>query len=369
MANSEHEVRRIRVARGISQGELARRAGISRQALGAIESGTYQPGVEVALAIARELGEAVERLFDSPEPQRLGASWADETKPRSGQHVVLGRVGGRLVAFARPVVDLRLVPAAGRLEHVDGGRVAVAALYSREEIDGALLIAGCDPAVALLADWLSRHHAGATVVPVRRSSRDALTALLKGRVHIAGVHLRDPGSGEYNLEPVRRALGTRRARLVNFARWELGVATAPHNPAGIRGWEDLARPGLRIVNRERGAGARMALDEGLAELGVDGRRVAGYQRELRGHLEVAAAVAAGEADLGVTIRVAADAYGLGFIPLREERYDLVIPEREVGSMPVRAALEALNSRRFGRELAALCAYDTADTGQVMAHLG
>ncbi len=219
-----------------------------------------------------------------------------------------------------------------------------------------------------MADWLTRHHAPVSVCAISCSSRAAMTAVSRGEVHVAGVHLRDPKSGDYNLEAVRRALGRRRVMLVNFVLWELGLAVAAGNPRGIRGFEDLARSGVRLVNRELGSGARFALDEAFAALRIDARRITGYDRELPGHLEVAGAVAAREADAGVTIRVAADAYGVGFIALREERYDLVIPEREADHAAVRAMLDALNSRRFARELSELCSYDTNQTGRVLARL-
>src|SRR5208282_2240629 len=115
------------------------------------------------------------------------------------------------------------------------------------------------------------------------------------------------------------------------------------------------RSGLRIVNREDGSGARSVLDQALGELGLQPGRIAGYQFEVGGHLEVAAAIAAGLADVGVTIRLGADAYGLHFLAHRDERYDLVIME----------LLDALNSRRFAREISQLCAYDTAQMGQVI----
>ncbi|MGH7906575.1 MAG: substrate-binding domain-containing protein [Candidatus Binataceae bacterium] len=366
---SEKEVGRLRRQLGISQSELARRAGISRQALNAIESGAYQPGVETALKISRELGTTVERLFGPPEAETISANWADDHAPQPGTRVALGRVGGRLMAFAQPAVDLKLAPAAGLLGRAARGQVTVTALRSREELDTALLIAGCDPAVAILGDWLGRHHSAAKLVALPRSSRAALAALSKAHVHVAGIHLRDPRSGEYNLASSRRFIGGRKAVLINFARWELGIAAAAGNPLGIGGWDDLARPGLKIVNREPGAGARMALDEALIKLGIGAERIAGYGRELRGHLEIAGAIAAGQADFGVTIRVAAEAYGAGFIPLREERYDLVIPKTEMDDAGVKSMLDTLNSRRFARELSALCGYDTSDTGRVMAELG
>ncbi len=182
------------------------------------------------------------------------------------------------------------------------------------------------------------------------------------------MHLRDARNGEYNLSPVRQALGKRRAVLIHFGQWELGLATGAGNPLKIGGFSDLGRPRLRIANREQGSGARAALDEELAKLGLKAERIPGYRNEFGGHLEVAAAIASGLADAGVTIRVAAEAYGLDFVPIRVERYELVIPGREMDSAPVVAMLDALNSRRFAREVSQLCGYDTEQMGQVVARI-
>ncbi len=391
--HSGEMVRRARTARGLTQDELARRAGLSRQALSAIESGVYQPGVAVALALARELGHSVEALFGSAgEPALLEADWAEATgdaplgaspvasasAARNAPHgaptpparpaVALGRVGGRLVALAQPPPAMRLAAAAGVLEHVAGRHARVAAFRTQQEIDATLLIAGCDPAVSILADWMGRHRPATTLAPLTRSSRAALAALLEGRVHAAGVHLCDRKGGEYNLAAVRETLKRRRGVMVNFARWELGLGVRRGNPLDLRSIADLARPGMRIVNREAGSGARLVLDQALAELKIVPRRIVGYTRELSGHLEVAAAIAAGEAEAGLTLRVAAEAWGLGFVPVREERYDLVILQRETDSPPVRAMLDALNSGIFASEVSQLCAYDTARMGQVIARL-
>lgn len=370
-------VRRARLSRGMSQDALAREAGISRQALSAIESGAYQPGVAVALRLARVLDRTVESLFGAREKaEHLSATFAGgESAAGVGSSgaarrpVALARVGKRIVAVARPAACLSLAAASGIVERVVRRRAEVASLRSRAEIDSTLLIAGCDPAVSILGDWLVRHHAPVNAFAVPCSSRGALAELIGGRAHAAGVHIRDPNSGEYNLALARRALGSRRGVLVNFARWELGLVTARGNPAGIRGFADLARPRVRLVNRPPGSGARLALDESLAELKLSCVKIRGYDREAPGHLEVAAAIATGEADVGVAIRVAAEAYALGFIPLRQERYDLVIAESEIATPPVAAMLDALNSSRFTRELSALCSYDTSQTGRVVARLG
>jgi putative molybdopterin biosynthesis protein len=378
MATSkEQQLRRVRLVKGMTQDELARRAGISRQALSAIESGSYQPGVRVALALAHELGESVEALFGAPaSPAHVDAVWmggdtssqhrATPAAPRRA--VALGRVGGRLVALSQPPPTLRLASAAGVLEHAKGRRARVAVFRSGAEIEATLMVAGCDPAVAVLGDFLGRSGSGISLAPLGSTSRVALSALLSGGVHAAGVHLGDRKGGEYNLAAVKEVVGRRRAIMVNFASWELGLSVRRGNPMRIESIADLAETGARIANREPGSGARRVLDQALKELKIASHSIAGYEREFSGHLEVAAAVAAGDADAVLTLRVAAEAWGLGFVPVRAERYDLVILDRETGSAPVKALLDALNSSRFANELAALSGYDTGSTGRVIARL-
>jgi molybdate-binding protein len=273
-----------------------------------------------------------------------------------------------VVAISQSAARLTLVAGGGMLEHAAHRRAEISTFLSKDEIDATLLIAGCDPAVAILADWLARARSPVATSSLACASEQALATLLAGRVHAAGVHLRDARNGEYNLSPVRAAIGKRRATLIHFGQWELGLATAANNPLKIVGFSDLERPKLRIVNREQGSGARAALDEELARLGLNADRIAGYKNELGGHLEVAAAIASGQADLAVTIRVAAEAYGLDFISIRVERYDLVIPGREMDCAPVVAMLDALNSRRFAGEVSQLCGYDTTQMGQVVARI-
>jgi putative molybdopterin biosynthesis protein len=372
MSAAGERIRTLRSARGITQLELARRAGISRQALGAIEAGLYHPSVTVALSLARELGETVESLFAEQTEEsctRIDASWSDPhaVAARSACKVALARVGRRIVAMPQPSARLSLSSAAGIADSIGPRRATVSTYWSQAEIDGTLLIAGCDPAVAILADWFARRRFPVTAVAVRCSSNKALSILARGGAHVAGIHLRDPKSGEYNLSWVRNTISRKPLMMVNFARWELGLAVSARNPLNIRGFADLMRPRVRIVNREKGSGARLTLDEALNELGVTADRVKGYTRELPGHLEVAEAIALGQADAGVTIRVAAEAYGLDFIPLRQERYDLVFHEEsELG--PVKAMLDALNSGRFAREVSQLCGYDTSEMGKELARI-
>jgi molybdate-binding protein len=156
--------------------------------------------------------------------------------------------------------------------------------------------------------------------------------------------------------------------VVTFARWEVGLAVRAGNSLGIATIADLMQPRLRIANREPGSGARAILDSGLKHAGIRRDQIAGYRSEYGGHLEVANAIASSQADAGVTLRVAADAYDLEFIPLQEERYDLVILAAEADTAPVRAMLDTLNSGIFAREITQLCGYDTEPMGRVVARL-
>src|SRR5215472_11997311 len=366
------KVRTARLERGIGQGQLAAEAEISRQALSAIESGVYAPNVTVALRLAQALGKTVEGLFGDAGFERVTAFVLKETGARqssAGTHVGLARVGGRLVAVPRPATLLSLLPAGGMVEQISPeGKARVASFRTPTEIDATLLIAGCDPAVAVVSDYLAHRTPFVELIGCQCSSRSALDCVASGRSHVGGTAFRDPGTGQYNVAAVRRKFGRRPVTVINFARWELGLASRP-GVRRIAAIEDLAGPGVRIANRQSGAGARIALDEALAHLGIAPARVAGYDSELAGHLEVAEEIAAGRADAGLTLRVAAEAFGLSFSPLREERYDLVIPRREEQSTAVRALLESLSSSRLASEVSRMCYYDTSEMGKVLAEPG
>jgi putative molybdopterin biosynthesis protein len=177
-------------------------------------------------------------------------------KDRRLRRAALGRVGGRVVVVPRQTSCLTLAAAAGTVERMVRNHAAVSTYHIQEEIDSTLLIAGCDPAVAMLIELMARTGSRVGVVALPCSSGKTLAALAEGSVHAAGIHLPDPKSGDYNRAPVRRTIGGHRMRLVNLARWKVGLVSSQGNPRGIRGLLDLARPNVRIVNRDRGSGAR-----------------------------------------------------------------------------------------------------------------
>jgi putative molybdopterin biosynthesis protein len=190
-----------------------------------------------------------------------------------------------------------------------------------------------------------------------------LMALAQNEADIAGVHLWDEATDSYNLPYVCRLLPGRRVVLLTLAHRSLGLITATGNPHQVKKLDDLARPGLRLVNRQSGSGTRVWLDAQLKTLAIVPQTLAGYGREEVTHMGVAQAIQQGTADAGLGIHAAAAAYGLHFIPLTQERYDLVFPEA-VWQTPAAQALAAIiRSEPFKEMVQALDGYDTAVTGQ------
>jgi putative molybdopterin biosynthesis protein len=338
----------IRRRRGISAAQLARAAGVSRQTIYAMEAGDYVPNTTLALGLARILEVHVEDLFQlESELQAPAKPVAAEVlhvgEPlRKGQPVQLCEVGKRLIAVPAEPQPAVLPLADGVLveQTRNSGTASVRAFPADGSESKRLLVAGCDPGIALLAHHLSR-TAGIELIVASSSSRQSLNWLKEGFVHIAGSHLRDASTGDYNLAVVRKLFPRGGVKVVTFAIWEQGLVFAAGNPKNIRSAADLARDNVeknadagkhsaagkhavRVVNRESGAGSRDLLDSELQRAGIDSKNVLGYERVAYGHLPAALAVSLGEADCCIATRSAAQAFGLGFLPLATERYDLVI---------------------------------------------
>jgi len=375
MAKIESGLRRARLKSGFKQSELAERAGISRQTLSVLESGRGQPATLIALRLARVLGCRVEELFWlRDEGGELTAELAGDAQLRNSKpdRALVGSVAGRWVAHALSREDpLALTTPADALlvrSRQPDQMVRLRALRPLEALEANVLVSGCDPGLAVLAGRVQDRWPGQRLCWIPVSSAAALKALARGHVHVAGAHLFDEETREYNVPFVRRAFGSRPMVVVTFAHLEEGFAVAKGNPRRIRKLEDVARPEVRFVNREPGAGARRLLDRLLRKARVPSSAVGGYQRLLGGHLQVAQAVAMGAADAGIVARSAAIAHGLDFVPLSEERFDLVFPKE--WSTDARAAriVETLEGRAFRRELASLGGYDTRQSGQVVTGL-
>ncbi len=373
----ESRVRAARVEKGLSQAELAEAAGLTRQAVYSIESGHYLPNVTTALALARTLDRRVEDLFtiDSAATMIDGELLGQKQGPPPTARAKVWSVGERTLVL--PVeslgVSLTYSTAADGLIVGPAGpaarghrRVRVQLLQDARILRQQVVVAGCDPAIQLVAERLRQHRESASVLGWPMGSTAAVEALKRGEVHIAGLHVVDPRSGEANLPFVRRHLGDKAVTLVTFATWEAGLLVKGGNPKAIRGPADLARKDVRLVNREEGSGARLLLDQRLKAEGIKPASVRGHGDLVSSHLDVGRRVAEGAADAGVGVEAIARLLGLAFIPLQTERYDLVIPSAFLTGHPgVSRLLEALVSREVRAEIGALGGYSTRDTGKVV----
>lgn len=223
-----------------------------------------------------------------------------------------------------------------------------------------------DICLDLLAQFLA--DSGARFTSANAGSLGGLLALQRGDAHLAGSHLLDPASGEYNLAAVRQHLPDQPVVVLTLMHREQGLMVAPGNPQQIRGLTDLIRDDLRFVNRQRGAGTRVLLDYRLQQLGIVPTQIQGYRREEFTHLAVATAVLSGTADCGLGIAAAARALNLDFIPLEQERYDLVIPRQHYESDLLRPLLELIAGSKLRRAIGELPGYDTTHMGEVVIEL-
>jgi len=368
----QNRVGEIRKSRGVGASELARRVGVSRQTIYAIELGTYVPNTEVALNLAKELEVTVDELFLLQDgPQKAAESLAAEVLSSGpsvkGQPVRVCQIGSRWVSVPVSASPYYMPEADGIIKRTGktNGRADLVVFAKEEAAQKRLVLAGCDPATGLLARMVER-ISGVEIVSAAASSKLALTWLSEGKVHVAGSHLEDPKTGEFNLPYLRKQFPSEDFSVVTFARWEEGFVVATGNPKRIRKIEDLARKNVRFANREPGSGSRGLLDTLLDKAGMDGEKVQGYDRIAHGHLAAAYCVVSREADVCLATRSAAQTFGLDFVPLHSERYDLVMRKRTADLPAVKAFLDVLQRATLRRKLEVLAGYDTSQTGTVLA---
>jgi len=290
--------------------------------------------------------------------------------------VVVGQVGEKMLAapISRGAgVITSLVRADGLVvlprgvQGVDAGQtVSVRLMHSRAEIAQTIFCIGShDVILDLLAQFLSERDR--RLVSANVGSQGGLVALRRGEAHMAGSHLLDPLTGEYNLRYIREYLPEVPVQVVGFVHRQQGLIVRPGNPRQLRSLQDLAG-GVTFINRQRGAGTRVLLDYHLNLLGMDAANVKGYDDEEYTHLGVAAAVSSGRADCGMGIPAAAQALGLDFVPLYEERYDLIIPQVFAGGTLLAPLFDLLHSRKFQDAVKSLPGYDTAIMGTLIAEV-
>lgn len=226
-----------------------------------------------------------------------------------------------------------------------------------------IVLCGQDIILDVLSNYITQ--AGVRCLRSYVGSYDALTALYKDEVQVASSHLWDGESGAYNIPYVRRLLPGVPSVVVHLTRRMQGFYVAPGNPKGIREWKDLLKPGITMVNREKGSGSRVLLDEHMKLLGIPSSSIEGYRNEVQSHIAVASAVARGRADVAVgSEKVARQVDGVDFVPLQEEKYDLVVKREAFDSRPIRVMMGILESGIMKDEFSGLGGYDTSDMGRI-----
>jgi molybdate-binding protein/DNA-binding XRE family transcriptional regulator len=358
-------LRLARQARGFSQQQLAGMAGVSRQAVSAIEAGHSDPSLRVALTVARVLGMTVEEVFGPGDtPAEI------EAEPVAGlggpgARIALAPVGERFVALplaGDTVTRVGFLPAGGLAGTEPGLVQPIAPPLS------TLVVAGCDPAFPLLEAPLALLDPPVGFAWWPCGSEQALRLAAAGLVHVAGAHLPDRPGDDYDTKQAAKLLGDQGAEVIGFSAWREGLVLAPWLAGAVTGVADLARLGLRLVNREAGSEARQVLDRELATHNIKPDALTGYDTRATGHLQVASAIAAGLADAGVCSEPAALAYGLPFVPLADERFDLVIPGSAAESREVQSLVRVLSSPWLLAQLDTLPGYDASRCGEHIATL-
>lgn len=296
--------------------------------------------------------------------------------------VVVGRVGERLLAapLARGAgvitslvrADGLLILPRGEQGAEAGGQVRVRLLRSTADLERTIFCIGShDVILDLLAQFLSEHDR--RFVSANVGSQGGLVALKRGEAHLAGSHLLDPETGDYNLAAIRQYLSGVPVRLIAFVEREQGLMVRRGNPKGIKNLKGLTSPGaspersrrITFVNRQRGAGTRVLLDYHLNLMGIAAPDIRGYNQEEYTHLGVAAAVASGRADCGLGIPAAAQALNLDFVPLFHERYDLVIPRSFAESDLFAPLFDVIRGAPFRNAVSALPGYDVRRMGEMI----
>jgi putative molybdopterin biosynthesis protein len=245
-----------------------------------------------------------------------------------------------------------------------GEQVKVRLYRSKSEIERTIFCIGShDLTLDLLAQFLAEHDRRLASANV--GSQGGLVALRRGEAHLAGSHLLDPQTGEYNISYIRQYMPDIQVKVVALVGREQGLIVKRGNPRGIKGLADLTRPEVRFVNRQRGAGTRVLLDYHLKQMRVSPESIVGYAQEEYTHLGVAAAVASGRADCGLGIAAAAQALDLDFVPLFQERYDLIIPKEHARSDLLAPLFSLLAGGEFRAAVSHLMGYDVSVMGMII----
>jgi molybdate-binding protein/DNA-binding XRE family transcriptional regulator len=345
----------------LSQVELARRAGLTRQAVNSIERGLSVPAVTTALRLAEVLDCPVTALFQKSEPEETLSVDLPDGVNFSENRVHLAEVGGRWIAIPSQASQMDAFDeASGRLISREGSRGEVKLLAAADQLRRNLLVAGCDPALGILRNLWNRTPEGGIFCWQNLSSTAAVHALQRGEAHVAGVHFPNPETQRHAI-----ALLPMEVIVVRFARWEQGWMLSRGNPLQFRSEEDLISPRVRLINRNEGAGSRLLLDELLEKTGIPAGGIPGYAKSASSHFACARAIREGTADIAIGLRAVAESCSLDFLPIQEVGFNLIIPRVLLDFPPVARMLNLLQHQKFHRQLTDLPGYETTETGKVL----
>lgn len=360
------------ISHGLSGGELSKPVPI----IGV-------PGYPVSTALTAEIfvEPLLSRWLGRPddEPILMTAILTRKVTSPAGDddylRVMLGQVGDRLLATPLPrgaglisslmkADGISIIP--GGTQGVPAGEKIEVRLYcSLTELTRTILAIGShDLTLDLLAQFLAPYKR--KFVSANVGSLGGLLALKRHEAHLAGSHLLNPASGEYNLSYIHQYLSGNSVIVIMLVKREQGLLVKPGNPKAIHSLVDLSRPDISFINRQRGAGTRVLLDYQLEKMAIPTNRVNGYDQEEYTHLAVAATIASGRADTGLGIAAAAEALGLDFVPLYQEPYHLIIPQEYYESKLLVPLFDILQDLDFHRKVSAMPGYDVSQMGDVVA---
>jgi molybdenum cofactor synthesis domain-containing protein len=315
-----------------------------------------------------------------PTYPTVAATLARKTASRLGLEefvrVILGRVQGRLVAMplqrgAGVITSLTradgILQVPQALEGMElGDEVRVRVLRPDEKLDHTLIMIGShDNTIDVLANELKKRDSRLHLSSSNVGSMGGLMAIRRAQTHLAGSHLLDTETGDYNFSYIERYLRGTPLRLVQLARRSQGLLVRAGNPKSIRSVADLFRPDVVFINRQGGSGTRILLDYELQKLGLGSEAIQGYDQEEFTHMAVAVNVLSGRADTGMAIYASARALGLDFVPVAEERYDLVIPEVCWEDAKLRLVMDIISSGSFRRMVEGMGGYDVSESGKLL----
>jgi len=233
-------------------------------------------------------------------------------------------------------------------------------------IEGALLASGSnDPILDMLQTYMKKSYPEFYIFSSNTGSTDGLKALNMGYTDIAWSHLFDPKTGEYNVPFLPNYLPNVKPVVVNLFRRDLGFVIAYKNPLRIRGFEDLAKKEVRLINRQKGSGTRVLLDHHLKKLQIAPSKINGYEREVYTHFEVGLSILSKEADVGIATIAVSKLLGLPFIPITQESFDMILDQTTFFEKGIQAFIEILNSQEFRNRVERLGSYDFKNSGKVL----